>query len=341
MNSCSVIIRCYNEEEHVGRLLAGIMEQTIADQTEIVVVDSGSTDATVSIASSFPTNIVQISPEEFSFGRALNIGCDAASGDVLVFASAHVYPVYEDWLERMVAPFSDPEVALVYGKQRGNEVTKYSEHKIFEKWFPDTSTWDQSHPFSNNANAAVRRSVWEELPYNEELTGLEDLDWAKRARERGYKIVYESDAEIIHVHDESWESIMNRYRREAIALKRIFPQEQFRFWDFLRLYTANVFSDLYHAWHDGVLLSNLRDIFLFRLMQFWGTYRGFSHSGPVGSKLRNRFYYPNEMNRSEEEDSGKDEREIEYDTVQEEWENHLSTPVTSSTNDRHQEPMTS
>lgn len=340
MPRCSVVIRCYNEEEHIGRLLTGIMEQSMIEETEIVVVDSGSTDATVSIASSFPTNIVQIQPEKFSFGRALNIGCDAANGEVLVFASAHVYPVYEDWLELMAAPFADPEVALVYGNQRGGDVTKYSEHKIFEKWFPDASNWDQSHPFCNNANAAVRRSVWEELPYNEELTGLEDLDWAKRARERGYKIVYESDAEIVHVHDESWESIMNRYRREAIALKRIFPQEQFHFWDFLRLYTGNVFSDLYHAWHDGVLLSNLMDICLFRFMQFWGTYRGFAHSGPVGSKLRNRFYYPNEMDRSDDEGSGDDGREIEYDTAQERWDVRMSNG-SSSTTDQFREPMAS
>lgn len=329
MPRCSVVIRCYNEEEHIGRLLTGIMEQTIIDDTEIIIVDSGSTDATVSIASSFPNKIVQIDPGEFSFGRALNIGCDAASGEVLVFASAHVYPLYEDWLERMVAPFEDPEVALVYGKQRGNEITKYPEHKIFERWFPETSNWNQSHPFCNNANAAVRRTVWEGMPYNEELTGLEDLDWAKRAQERGYKIVYESEATIAHVHDETWKSILNRYRREAIALNRIFPQQEFHLWDFLRLYTGNVFSDLYHAWHDGVLLSSLKDIFLFRLMQFWGTYRGFAHSGPVGSKLKNRFYYPNKMDRSEQEEEKEEAREIEYDAAQEHWGVHASDQSSS------------
>lgn len=340
MPRCSVIIRCYNEEEHIGRLLTGIMEQTVADETEIIVVDSGSTDATVAIASNFPTKIIQIDPEEFSFGRALNIGCDAASGDLLVFASAHVYPVYEDWLERMTAPFADPEVALVYGKQRGNEITKYSEHKIFERWFPETSNWDQSHPFCNNANAAVRRSIWKQLPYNEELTGLEDLDWAKRAQEGGYKIAYESEATIIHVHDESWESIMNRYRREAIALKRIFPQQEFYFWDFLRLYTGNVLSDLYHAWHDGVLLSSLKDICLFRLMQFWGTYRGFVHSGPVGSKLKNRFYYPNKMDRCGRADAEDTVRKIEYDAAQEEWSARLSND-SSPAPDRTPEPLKS
>ncbi|QXE23130.1 hypothetical protein B6N60_01819 [Richelia sinica FACHB-800] len=46
MPTISIIIRCYNEEEHIGRLLSGIIQQTIKD-VEIIVVDSGSTDATM------------------------------------------------------------------------------------------------------------------------------------------------------------------------------------------------------------------------------------------------------------------------------------------------------
>jgi len=262
------------------------------------VVDSGSTDATLSIASRYPLKILTIRPEEFSFGRSLNIGCQAARGEFIVIVSSHVYPVYRDWLERLLAPFVDPQVALVYGKQRGNEKTKYSEHQIFTKWFPDKSSLNQSHPFCNNANVAIRRSLWKQLPYDETLTGLEDIDWAKRAMELGYKIVYAADAEIVHGHNESPKHIYNRYRREAIALKRIFPQERFTLWDFARLFAANLVSDCYHAWRDRVLWRNLSSIFIFRLMQFWGTYRGFAQRGPVTSKLKQRFYYPNSLARS-------------------------------------------
>lgn len=287
----SVVIRCCNEEQHIGRLLSGILQQTIQD-VEIIVVDSGSTDATVSIASRYPAKILHIRPEEFSFGRSLNTGCQAASGEFIVISSAHVYPVYRDWLERLLAPFSDPQVALVYGKQRGNETTRYSEHQVFARWYPDESRHHQDHPFCNNANAAIRRSLWEQLPYDETLTGLEDLDWARRALELGYKIVYAADTEIAHVHNETYRQIHNRYRREAIALKRIFPHERFSVWDFMRLCTGNVLSDYRHALYDRVLPQNLGNIFAFRLMQFWGTYRGFSQRSPVTDQLRQTFYYP-------------------------------------------------
>ncbi|NEP23553.1 glycosyltransferase family A protein [Moorena sp. SIO3I6] len=313
MPETSIIIRCYNEEEHIGRLLSGIMQQTIQD-VEIIVVDSGSTDATPSIASRYRVKLLSIKPEEFSFGRALNLGCQAATGQFIVIASAHVYPIYQDWIEKLLAPFKDPKIALTYGKQRGNETSKYSEHQIFATWFPDQSVHvrNQDYPFCNNANAAIRRSLWEDVPYDETLTGLEDLDWAKRIMPLGYRIAYVPAAEIIHVHEETPKRIYNRYQREAIALKQIYPQEHFHFWDFLRLFTTNVVSDYYHAFHDGVFKPNLLSIPIFRLMQFWGTYQGFAQRGLVSNRLRQTFYYPRSLSPYQNTFSYDNRRLIDY-----------------------------
>lgn len=298
----SIVIRCYNEEQHIGKLLSGIMQQTYQD-FEIILVDSGSTDATLSIAARYPVQVVSITPEEFSFGRSLNLGCEVAQGEYLVIVSAHVYPVHKDWLEQLLKPFNMPQIALVYGKQRGNEITKYSEHQVFSKWFPEQSNYNQDHPFCNNANAAVRRSLWQEFPYNEQLTGLEDLAWSKQIIESGYCIAYSAEAEIIHVHDESFRRIYNRYRREAIAFKRIFTQEHFNPLDFMRLWITNVIADYYHAIHDRALVGNLLSIPLFRFMQFWGTYQGFRYHGQALKQLRKTFYYPRALERPNSEAS--------------------------------------
>lgn len=313
--TCSLVIRCFNEEMHIGKLLEGVMMQTLK-YVEIIVVDSGSTDSTLSIASKYPVKIFHIRPEEFSFGRALNVGCAAATTEYIVIASAHVYPVYMGWLENIIEPFKDPDVAFVYGKQRGDANAKYSEQMIYKKWYPDESTFNQGHPFCNNANSAIRRSLWKTYPFNEELTGLEDLDWAKRAVELGKKIAYSAKAEIIHVHNESPVKIYNRYKREAIAFHHIFPHEHFLFTDFLRLFTGNFLSDCYHAIHDRMFFKNFSKIIMFRFMQFWGTYRGFSQRGSVSQHLRNRFYYPNGFERRQEvvgDVKGEKERAIKYD----------------------------
>lgn len=295
--TCSVIIRSYNEEKHIGRLLSGIMEQSLKD-VEIILVDSGSTDATVAIASRYPVKVVSIKPEDFTFGRSLNIGCEAARGEFLVLASAHVYPVYPDWLERMIAPFEDPKVALTYGQQRGNTTTKFSEHQHFAKMYPGESNHRQDSPLCNNANAAVRRSLWEQHPYNEELPGLEDLDWATWAVAQGYVLSYVAEATIIHVHDEKPKQVFNRYRREAIALNWIQPEQHFSLLDFVRLFVSNVFSDIWHALDQRVLTRVWREIFWFRWMQFWGTYQGFRYVGPLSRELKKAFYYPRGINAS-------------------------------------------
>lgn len=289
--SVSIVIRAFNEERHIERLLTGILRQDLRD-SEIILVDSGSTDETLEIASRYPVKILSISPDEFSFGRSINIGCAEARGEYVVLASAHVYPVYASWLGKLLVPFSDPGVALAYGKQRGCGSTKFSEHQVFRKWFPDEPCVSQSEPFCNNANAVIQRKLWEMNPYDESLTGLEDVAWAQSMIERGYKIAYVPGAEVVHVHEESVRQIYNRYRREAIALKRILPRETFSYMEFLRLLTSNIGSDFYHAWRGGMLFRRAFEIFGFRLMQFCGTYRGFRQEEPVTSELKQTFYYP-------------------------------------------------
>jgi len=292
--NCSIVIRAYNEEKHIGRLLEGLHQQTLKD-VEIILVDSGSTDQTVSIAESFGARIVRIPSVEFTFGRSLNFGLRQAMRELVVIASAHVYPVYPDWLESLLSPFAaDEKVALTYGKQRGPVTAKYSEQQIYHQWYPDASNPNQTTAFCNNANAAIRKSLWEQNQYDETLTGLEDLAWAKWAQEHGCNITYVAEAEIIHIHNETPRGVFNRYRREAMALRRIYPEAHFNFYDFVRLTITNIFSDLWHAARERALWKNISSIFWFRFMQFHGTRLGHHETSLITPQLRETFYYARE-----------------------------------------------
>lgn len=289
--TCSIVIRAFNEEKHITRLLDGIRHQSIQD-VQVVLVDSGSSDHTTEIASEYGVQIVNIQPQDFTFGRSLNLGISHANADIVVIASAHVYPVYPDWLERLLEPFEDEKVAISYGKQRGMETTQFSEHRIFEHWFPDISTHNQDHPFCNNANAAIRKKTWLQNAYNETLPGLEDLAFARWAHEQGYRIAYVAEAEIIHVHNESWRGISNRYRREGMAFKMIYPQEQFGIIDLLSAFYSNVKNDLQIARRDKIISKVWKSVLGFRWNQFYGTYLGYHQSGPLTWQLKQTFYYP-------------------------------------------------
>lgn len=288
---CSIVIRAYNEEAHLGRLLDGIHHQTISNN-QVIVVDSGSTDRTAAIAREYGAELVHINPKDFSFGRSLNFGIKNAKSEFVVIASAHVYPVYPDWLEKLIEPFADQQVALTYGKQRGSDQSHFSENQIFLHWYPQEGEPVQSHPFCNNANAAIRKSYWKRQPYNENLPALEDLAWAKWAFDKGYRIIYVPEAEIIHIHHETSRGIFNRYKREGMAFKQIYPHESFGENALFRLFFSNVKSDWQEASRKKQLGRQMIRIVEFRWNQFWGTYQGYRQSGPLTWQLKRAFYYP-------------------------------------------------
>ena len=288
----SIVVRAFNEEKHIGRLLYGIQQQSLNEDVEVVLVDSGSTDDTLKIAAQFPVKVVQITPEEFTFGRSLNRGIEAASGEIVVMISAHCHPVYPDWLAQLTQPFENEDVALTYGRQIGGETNHYSEHQIFRYYFPEHSVPAQGQPYAHNANSAIRRDLWEQHPYDESLTGLEDLAWSSWAMETGRTITYVAEAVVVHSHDETMRQVYKRYQREAIAIKRILPQSQFTFWRFLIQWVKFTLSDLLQARREGVFLKQFFPVVRFRFLQQWGTYRGYHYAGKVNAKLHQAFYYP-------------------------------------------------
>ena len=143
------------------------------------------------------------------------------------------------------------------------------------------------------------------------MTGLEDLAWAKWAKEQGHAISYVAEAEIIHVHNETPRGVYNRYRREAMALRKIYPEAHFNFYDFVRLTITNIFSDLWHAGREGVLWKNIPSIFWFRFMQFHGTRMGHRETSLITPQLRETFYYARERKRKD--GKKRDVEPIEYD----------------------------
>ena len=121
---------------------------------------------------------------------------------------------------------------------------------------------------------------------------MEDLAWAKWAAAQGYGVAYVAEAEIIHLHHETPRGVFNRYKREAMAFKRIYPEAHFSLYDLVRMVSSNIGFDLLHAVRERVLWRSFASILWFRWMQFWGTYQGYRHSGLLTPELRQTFYYP-------------------------------------------------
>lgn len=289
----SLIVRAYNESEHIGTLLALVARQSFTDH-EVILVDSGSTDDTVAIAQRHGARVVHIAKADFTFGRSLNVGCRAARGEILLMASAHVFPVDADWIANIVKAFDDPQVAVAYGRQTGHARSRFSETILFRQQYPLRSNPDQKTPFCNNANCAIRKALWERHPYDETLTGLEDLAWGQWALANGHRIAYVAEAAVEHLHEEPGKRVFHRYEREAIALKRIVPDSHMYLQEFLRLLVKQVWGDLRAMWRERRTVLLTRQILVFRIMQYWGTFRGMNQRTEVTQRLLRQFYYPDD-----------------------------------------------
>jgi glycosyltransferase involved in cell wall biosynthesis len=198
-------------------MLATCLDAVVRQQdvsVEIVVLDSGSTDATLDIARRFPVVIRTMPPADFTYGYALNLGFGACSHGYLVALSGHSIPCHDRWLAHLLRHFEDPAVAAVSGPE-------------VNRWAPappagaivltrDTFFRDPRFGFSN-FNAAIRRGAWERVPFHESLRYGEDKEWAWRLVRDGARIVIDPEASVYHEHREPLRDMWRRGRNEALG----------------------------------------------------------------------------------------------------------------------------
>ena len=291
----SIVIRTYNEAKHLADVLQAISAQAHPGGTgaacEVIVVDSGSTDGTPEIAASAGATVHGIRKDEFTYGRALNRGCEAAKAEFIVVLSGHCIPAGPNWLSDLLKPLNDPHVAITYGRQIAGSDTKFSEARVFAKYYPDGPA-SQGPAYCNNANAAVRKSIWRRFRYDESLSGLEDLALGKQVHHAGFRCEYVPAAAVHHIHDETWGQVRRRYEREAIALRHIFPELHFNLYDAAKCFVAAVAGDAAAKLRQPRQAGGIGEIVLYRFNQFYGSWLGNRAHRELSEKEKYRYFFP-------------------------------------------------
>ena len=199
MPKFSIIIRTKNEESWIKHCLNMVFSQTITD-IEVIIVDNNSSDKTVEIATTFPVEKI-LSIDKFIPGKALNDGVRESCGEFLVFLSAHCIPKSKNWLEMLFNGYlSEPNLAGVYGRQLPLSFTQDADKRDLMIVFGMDRKIQHKDYFFHNANSLVPRSIWNNYPFDEEVTNIEDRVWGKEVINAGYKILYEPEASVYHYH---------------------------------------------------------------------------------------------------------------------------------------------
>ncbi len=207
MADVSIIIRAYNEDKALQRLLAHLQTQRFGGEAELIVVDNGSTDGTAAVASRGGATVVTLPQAEFSYPKSLNVGIERASAPVVVCLVAHAYPESNDWLARACRHFADEQVAGVFAY-----TTPQPDATVWD-WlilWPGVAwgRWRGVRPVKvagpgvfGATNIALRRALWEQHPFDEAYGfGGEDTAWAAWALSQEYQIIRDPAFTVRHSH---------------------------------------------------------------------------------------------------------------------------------------------
>lgn len=198
----SVIIRARNEDRWIGHAMQSVLD--FLEKPEIIIIDNKSTDDTISIARSFQTDpeleskgsftdIKIVDIEEYTPGKALNLGVKHASFDYILVLSSHCV-ITEFNLEKHVKDLNS-NVAVF-----GNQIPKYNGKTITKRYlWSHFKEEEEKNMFSDmekryffhNALSFFKKEFLIDNPFNENLTGKEDRYWANEIINSNHNILYD------------------------------------------------------------------------------------------------------------------------------------------------------
>jgi rhamnosyltransferase len=150
----------------------------------------------------------------------------------LIYLSQDAMPANADWLVTLTRHLREPQVAAAFGRQLAPAQVGPIETFFLEQTYPDrafrheptapgTARTSIRRIFFSNVNAAIKRAVWEQLPFPEDLIMSEDQAFARAALQAGYSLVYDPLAAVVHGHRYSLAQLFRRNFDSGYSLRGI------------------------------------------------------------------------------------------------------------------------
>ncbi len=218
----SVVIPTLNAGSRFGQMLTALRAQRTPESVEILVIDSGSSDATLELARNAGARILSIPRQAFHHARTRNQAIAESRGELVALTVQDAVPKDDGWLARLVTPLlADPGIAGSYGLQRAPSTAGFVATTQSAAWCEahsqaEVRSLPAPHLFwemppeqrlelvrFDNVTSCLRRSVWDRLPLPDYRYG-EDMGWAKGALLAGFQIAFVPEAQVWHSHERGW-----------------------------------------------------------------------------------------------------------------------------------------
>jgi glycosyltransferase involved in cell wall biosynthesis len=223
----AIVVATKNSGMDLDRLLTSVMPQ-IESRENVVIVDGGSTDDTLSIASHFGTRIIRVPSRQDNRSEARNIGAKASSGDYLLFLDSDM-ELETSLLQELSYRFSQGASAIII-PEVSHGATVLSRVRNWER---EATSKARFLSFAR----AIRRDTFMQLGgFNEQLSAFEDLEFQGRILAANTALTT-SLKKIVHYGEiitlRSYLHKRTRYLRDRPRFERLNPG-----------YSALVFSPL-------------------------------------------------------------------------------------------------
>jgi glycosyltransferase involved in cell wall biosynthesis len=246
MSVVTVAIPVLNGARYLEEVLGAVRSQVLPEGTdlELLIIDSGSTDGSLSIAQRYGARVYEIPGSEFSHGGTRNRAMQMASGEHVAFITQDATPAHERWLAALLEGFTRADdVALVFGPHNprpdASHMIKCEMERHFALWPDgDVQRLDRSpqglidyraYPgkisFFSDVNGCVARWAWEQIPYRE-VPYAEDQLLGREMIEAGFSKVYMADAAVLHSHDYPPGQFLQRYFDEFRAMREVLGHKE-------------------------------------------------------------------------------------------------------------------
>lgn len=239
----TVIVPVFNEREHVGRMIAQVMESAYpAEWLQLIVINDGSTDGTAKAIEAARLRYPEVEVITFktSLGKrhGMSVGADRATGDFLVFIDSDSF-LAPDALRNILKPFADPAVAAVSGHcnvenlwvnalTRMQAVQYYLAFKVMkaaESHFDSVTCLSGSLAACRRDSFLAVREEWlNQTFFGQPAAFGDDRSLTTSLLKRGHKVVYADDAITTTIVPQDHVS----YLRQQMRWKRAWFRETLR-----------------------------------------------------------------------------------------------------------------